>query len=299
MSTRAPNWLSCLALLAAGPAQADLYYLIVGGLGGEPRYEELFADAASEMAEAARRTLGDDSRVALLSGSEATREALRERFAELSRQLQPSDRLAVFLVGHGSYDGEQYKFNLPGRDIDGAELSELLASVPARSQLIVNATSASGAVLQDWAAEDRIVITATRSGWERNATRFAQHWAAALSDGEADLNKNGVITAREAFEFTSRRVADSFESEGTLATEHPQLAGDAAERFEVARLRAAAAMTPELEALYDERSVIESRLEELRAGRDDLPTEEYLGTLEALLLELALVQERIDEAEGE
>ena len=96
------------------------------------------------------------------------------------------------LVGHGSYDGEAYKLNLPGPDIDGDEFAKLLAAVPARSQLVVNTTSASGAVLEKWAAEGRTLITATRSGFERNATRFAQHFAAALAAGSADINKNGV-----------------------------------------------------------------------------------------------------------
>jgi hypothetical protein len=101
------------------------------------------------------------------------------------------------LVGHGSYDGEAYKLNLPGPDIDGDEMAKLLAAVPARSQLVVNATSASGSILEKWKADGRTVITATRSGFERNATRFAQHFAAALAAGSADINKNGAITAQE------------------------------------------------------------------------------------------------------
>ena len=79
----------------------------------------------------------------------------------------------MILVGHGSYDGEAYKLNLPGPDIDGDEFLSLLAAVPARSQLIVNTTSASGATLEAWAGDGRTLITATRSGIERNATRFA------------------------------------------------------------------------------------------------------------------------------
>ena len=153
------------------------------------------------------------------------------------------------LVGHGSYDGEAYKLNLPGPDIDSEEFAKLLSAVPARSQLVVNATSASGAVLEKWAAEGRTLITATRSGFERNATRFAQHFAAALAAGSADINKNGAITAQEAFDYASRSVADSFEKDGALATEHPQIAGGAAGRFTVARLASAG---PAVEPSADE-----------------------------------------------
>lgn len=287
------------AALAVLPAQAELYYLIVGGLGGEQRYEESFSEHAAAMAEAAVLTAGDESRVVVLSGADATREALAERVDALAARMSPSDSVAVFLIGHGSYDGEQYKFNLPGRDPDGEALAGLLDRLPARSQLVVNATSASGAVLEPWSAENRVVITATRSGAERNATRFAEYWAAAMSAEAADANRNGVITAQEAFDYAARRVADSYESEGTLATEHPQLAGDASGRFEVARLSARVTVTPTLERLYNRRDELERAIDELRAERDSMPTNEYFDQLQPLLLDLAELQSEIDEAQAE
>jgi hypothetical protein len=285
------------ALLALGPAaHAELYYVIVGGLGGNPDYEQAFTMHARKLGEAAERTLGGDARVSVLVGSQATREALRERLGALATRTKQSDRVAVFLVGHGSYDGTSYKFNLPGPDIDGAELGQLLGAIPARAQLVVNATSASGAVLEDWATGSRAVITATRSGAERNATRFAEYFAASLSADDADLNKNGMITAQEAFDYTARRVADSYESEGTLATEHPQLKGENVGSFEIARLKPIGAETPALTGLNAERAALEERIAELRLRREELG-EDYLPQLETLLIELARVQERIDAAE--
>lgn len=285
--------------LQAGPARAELFYLIVGGLGGNPGYVERFAGDAADMAVAAERTLGSAERVRVLVGDNATRDALREALAELATAASAADRLAVFLIGHGSYDGTAYKFNLEGEDIDGAELSELLAAVPAQSQLLVNMTSASGSVLEEWAAaEGRAVITATRSGAERNATRFAEHWATALSAEDADMNKNGSISAREAFDYTARLVADSFETEGTLATEHPQLRGEAAGAFEVSRLTARVALTPEVDALNARLAGLEEQVAALRTRREELG-DDYLPQLQALLVELALVQEQIDEATAE
>lgn len=285
------------ALLAVAPvARAELYYLIVGGLGGENSYDEAFAGYAESLAEAALRTAGEESRVAVLAGADASRDALRASLSDLAEQTGETDSLAVFLVGHGSYDGQQYKFNLPGPDIDGDELGALLAAVPARTQLIVNATSASGAVLEDWSADNRTVITATRSGAERNATRFAEHWAAALSSDESDLDKNNVITAREAFDYAARKVADSYESEGALATEHPQIAGDTAARFDVARLVARVADTPRMQALIDELDSLEEQIAALRLRRNELAVDDYQAQLQTLLVELALVQQQIDEA---
>jgi hypothetical protein len=289
--------LAPLALLAAH-ASAEQFYLIVGGLGGQPEYSQAFDEQITALDTAARRTAGEQ-RVTVLRGEAATREALEENVALLAAKVKPTDTLAVFLVGHGSFDGEAYKFNLPGPDITGDALSQLLASVPARSQLIVNATSASGAVLESWAADGRTVITATRSGFERNATRFAEHWAAALSSEAADINKNGVITAQEAFDYAARSVADSFEAEGLLATEHPQVQGEGAARFTAARLQAQApARTPQVASLRAELERVEGDIEELRGRRETMAPDAYLNELQSLLVKLATVQRQIDTAES-
>jgi hypothetical protein len=285
----------------AAPAQAELYYLIVGGLGGEPKYDEQFKNDTAALAAVARRSTAQ-SRVTLLQGEGATRDAVVQSLESLRTRAKAADSLVVMLVGHGSYDGEAYKLNLPGPDIDGDELAKLLSAVPARSQLVVNATSASGAILEKWAAEGRTLITATRSGFERNATRFAQHFAAALAAGSADINKNGAITAQEAFDYASRAVADSFEKDGTLATEHPQIAGGAAGRFTVARLASAGpaepvATNPAVAALVAEREKLDADIEALRARRESMASDAYLAELQRLLVQLAEVQAKIDAAQ--
>jgi hypothetical protein len=290
-----------MALIAAAmapAAHAELYYLIVGGIGGEPKYQEQFDKEVASLASVARKTTGN-ARVTVLEGDKATREALEKSFASLAAKVKPADSLAVFLVGHGSYDGETYKLNLPGPDIDADSLAKLLKSVPARQQLVVNATSASGAILDKWTGEGRTLITATKSGMERNATHFAEHWAKALADGSADINKNGAITAQEAFDYASREVEDSFKKQGTLATEHPQIAGGAAARFTVGRLGGQAApATPEVAALNAEKDRLDGEIEALRARRTQMANEDYLNQLQALLVKLADVQGKIDAAGG-
>ena len=286
-------------LWLAGAAQAELYYLIVGGLGGEPRFANRFVAQTESLADAAARSLGDDSRVTLLNGEAATREALAEALQRLTEVTTPADTLAVFLIGHGTYDGVQYKYNLPGRDLDGDALGELLGAVPAGRQLVVNATSASGAVLESWTRDGRTLITATKSGEERNATRFAEHWTAALASEEADTDRNGIITAREAFDYAERMVAESYENEGTLATEHAQLTGEPAESIAAARLEARVALTEELERLFGELDALEGEVQALRTRRGEMQDDAYLNELQELLLALALVQQQIDDARGE
>ncbi len=295
---RSSIWLLVGSILMVPTARADLYYLIVGGLGGEPRYEERFLAQAESLAAAARRSLGDDSRVSLLSGEGATRDSLTTELQRLAQITEPADSLAVFLIGHGTYDGESYKYNLPGPDVDGDTLGELLDAVPAARQLIVNTTSASGAVLESWVGDGRTLITATKSGGERNATRFGEFWTAALSSDEADVNKNGAITVQEAFDFAERKVADSYEGEGTLATEHAQLVGEAANTFNAAILEERVATTEELERLLGELDALEGEVEVLRQQRGEMDNGAYLDELQELLLELALVQREIDAARG-
>lgn len=299
MNGRVCAWLVVgFAAAVASPARADLYYLVVGGLGGEPKYQEQFDKATTEIAAVARRTTGNE-RVIVLQGESATRAAVVKAFESLRTRTKPADSVAVVLVGHGSFDGDTYKFNLPGPDIDGAELKKLLGAVPAKSQLVVDATSASGAVL-DWANDNRVVIAATRSGFERNATRFPELFAAALAEGAADINKNGVITAQEAFDYASRSVADSFTKQGTLATEHPQMKGGGAARFTVARLGAApsAPSNPEVAALTTERERLDGEIETLKERREQMPADAYLEQLQKLLVQLAEVQGKIDAAQG-
>ena len=288
-------WLG--ALLASGAA-AEPYYLIVAGIGGDPHYEQRFTQQAEALAEAARRTTGNEEQVLVLSGDDATQESVRAAFARLAETVGSTDTLIVFLIGHGSFDGDDYKLNLKGPDLTGDALGELLSSVPASAQLVMNATSASGAVLEGWTTDGRTVITATRSGNERNATRFAEHWIAALSSDEADLDKNGLVSAQEAFDYASRKVADSYESEGVLATEHPQIAGEGAQRLTVARLTARPSETPELARLSARMAEIEGDLEALRQRRDQMDSDAYLNELQALLLQLAAVQQEIDRAQA-
>lgn len=288
-----------LVLFAGMPAHAAMHYLIVGGLGGETEYAEKFELQTQQLADAARGSVAEADNVHVLFGEAATSEAIEQAFAQLALEAQAADSVAVFLLGHGSYDGEQYKFNIPGRDLDGARFAELLNELAAGSVLVVNATSASGAVLDDWAGDGRTLITATRSGAERNATRFGEYWARALSSDEADLNKNGIVTAREAFDFTERSVADSYDADDALATEHPQLNGDGAERFTAARLIARAVATPQQRELTSRLDELEGQIAELRQQRESMPDDEYLDQLQSLLVELATARRELDATLGQ
>ena len=164
------------------------------------------------------------------------------------------------------------------------------------TQLLVNTSRARGTPFDDLKADGRVLITATRTGGERHATRFGGYFVAALGSTAADVNKNGAISAREAFDYAERQVADWFEFEGRIATEHAKLAGEGASQFTLARLTPlpATSGSPELALLSKQREEIDDQIEALQLAKDSMQSRDYFGRLERLMLDLALVQEQID-----
>jgi hypothetical protein len=241
------------------------------------------------------------------------RDEIRTRFEEIARQAKPTDALVVTLIGHGSYDGVDYKFNIPGTDITGAELAAMLDHVPATRQLVVNATSSSGGSIEFLRKPNRIVISATKNGTEKNATIFARYWAEALRDPEADTDKNEAISALEAYRFASRKTAESYDTQKRLATEHCVLEdtgkgegertpspengeGKLAAAFSLVRLgaNADAARDPAKKALLDKKEEIEQAIDKLKYEKAAMPADEYKKQLTQLFLELAKTQEALD-----
>jgi len=287
-------------VLLASQASADLHVVIVEGLGGEDRYTEQFADQTDRL-EAAALGLTAAANVTVFRSGDYGRDAVVEHFAALAETLDGDDRLALFLVGHGSFDDHEYKFNIAGPDLTGADLAELLDAVPTGGQLVVNTGSASGATFERLNADGRTLLLATRSGVERHATRFGHYFTLALADGSADVDKNRIVTAEEAFRFAERQVADYYERNGQLATEHPRMEGDPAARFSVARLDAprAARSDPELDRMVEERDRLNAAIDDLRQRRTVMTDDEYQQRLLEQMLELATLEEQIEARQSE
>ena len=293
--------LGAVLLAAAWPAGAagETHVLAVGGLGGEPAYEERFARHVQDLAEAGRALAGDPSRVSALSGPAATRDAIRDGLAAIARTAGPDDVVVAAFVGHGTVDGTVYKFNVPGPDPTCDELKEWLDRVPARRQLVVLATSASGACLGPLARDGRVVLSATRSGSERNAPVFARYFVEALRDPAADRDRDETVTALEAFRYTEQKVKRFYEDAKRLATEHPMASAgaDVLARHVLAR-RGAAALRAQAGGVAPELSeqiqTLEEEIQRLKARKSSMERQAYFTDLERLLLSLARLQESID-----
>ena len=289
-------FLAATLLVLPTLAGAASFTFVVAGLGGEPEYEQRFREQAAAIADAAKKAAGEQGHVVVLTGEQARRDSLRREFQEFAGRVKAADTVTVVLIGHGTYDGEEYRFNVPGADVTGSELEQLFARLLAKKQLIVNATSSSGATIELWQRPERVVITATKSGGERTATRFAQYWLQAISTDAADVNKDEVVTAAEAFDYTNRQVAASYKSDVSLATEHARIAGEETAAFTVARIGSSAGSSsdPEVTALLAQRGQIEQDLDGVKGRKASLSEDQYYDELEGVLVRLAQLQRQID-----
>jgi len=242
-----------------------------------------------------------------------TREQVRAALERIAKEAQPQDAVVLMLIGHGSFDGYEYKINLPGPDLSGADLAALLDRIPATRQLVVNMTSSSGGSVESLRRPNRVVIAATKTGTEKNATVFARYWVEALRDPAADTDKNEVVSALEAFRYADKKTAAFYESQKRLATEHAVLEdtgkgeavrapstengeGHLAAVFPLLRIGAAAsaAKDPAKLELLAKKEQLEQQIDTLKYEKAAMAPEEYKKQLGELLLELARTQEALD-----
>lgn len=300
-----------LILAAAATLHATTFYVTIAGLGGEPEYEQRFSGWAKDIDKTVRTGTADVS-VETLYGPAATRAKIQSVLGQIAKDSKPNDALVLMMLGHGTFDGSEYKFNLPGPDLSATELAGLLDKIAAR-QLVVNMTSASGGSRAVLEKTNRAIITATKSGTEKNATVFARYWVEALRDPAADVDKNEVISALEAFRYAEQKTSKFYETQKRLATEHPILEdtgkgegvknpsaangqGLLASRIAVLKLGGSqsVANSPEKRQLLAKKEDLEQQIDALKYQKAAMPVDQYKRQLSALLLELAKTQTELD-----
>jgi hypothetical protein len=291
-------------------ARAAVYYVTVAGLGGEPDYEQRFTAAAKDL-DKVFKAAGDTAHVVTLTGAQATASQLKDSLNAVAREAKADDDFVLILIGHGSFDGVEYKFNLVGPDLTAGEIAAMCDRIPARRQLIVDTTSASGGAIQALGRPGRAVISATKSGTEKNATVFARYWVEALQDPAADTDKSDSISAMEAFTYATKKTAAFYDSQKRLATEHAVFddaghgepvreagnrEGALMSSFTLLRLGASqqAANDPAKRALLAQKEELEQKIDTLKYQKAAMDPGDYKKQLTAALLELAKVQEGLD-----
>jgi caspase domain-containing protein len=303
-----------IALLLAPAAHAAGFYVTVAGHVGEADYEQRFTTSAKDLDKLLKAT-GSDVHVFSLIGADATRARLTQVLEQVAREAKADDDFVLTLIGHGSHDGVEYKFNLVGPDMSAPELAALCNRIAAKRQLIVNATSSSGGSIPAFQRAGRAIITSTKSGTEKNATVFVRYWVAALQDPSADVDKNEAVTALEAFEYAERKTAEFYTSQKRLATEHAVFedtgkgeavraaSAEGAEGRLLASLTLVrfgesqkAALDPAKRDLLTKREDLERRIDVLKYQKAAMSQTDYEQQLKALLIELARVQATLDKS---
>ena len=322
VSVRVHPWLKILGLLlaaftfavrpvfAAENGDGKTALIIAVGAGGEEAYADDFAKWAAHWQKAGA---AGHARVQTIGAGAEEKDALaRLRAAVMAEAKEDTNPLWLVLMGHGTFDGRDGKFNLRGDDLAASELAAWLKPC-ARPVVIVCGFSASGAFLKPLSAPGRVVVTATKSVAENNFARFGGYFAEAVADPASDLDHDGQTSVLEAWLAASQRTAEFYKTEGRIATEHALLddngdgLGTPPEWYEGLRLvkkpkngnapdglRASQlilvpnaderALSPELRT---QRDALETELAKLREAKAALPEKEYFAQLEALLLRLA------------
>ena len=306
--------LAMFATLTSAVTNQPTVILVVGA-PGEPEFGSNFIQQVVVWDKTCPRSEAQVVRIGLdptnvLSDHELLRQALA---AEQTNSIQP---LWLVLIGHGTFDGKQARFNLRGPDVSDSELADWLKPFQ-RPLVVLNCASASAPFLKSLSGTNRVIVTATRSGNEPNFARFGEYFAKALGDSESDLDKDGQVSLLEAFLMASHRVAEFYKTEGRLMTEHAliddngdgqgtpadwfrgvratkkakdgaSLDGTRANQFHLVLSQADQAMPVEMLARRDE---LELKVAKLRESKSRMREQDYYRELEATLLALARLQE--------
>ncbi len=279
---------------------AAVHSVIVVGLAGTDEYRTQFESAAIAIDAATRPVDGSSQAQHTLLDPAVNRQAILDAIAEVAAVASTEDDFVLTLIGHGSYDGERYRFNVSGPDLTDVDLAESLAKLKVRHQLVVAATSASGALIKPLQLENRTVVTATKSGGEINAVEFPVYWAEALSMDLADGDHNELLTIDEAFEYASTRVAEHYRNENLMATEHGRISDLPETGLVLARLGSLRGHTsnPRVNELLQQREDLAKAFEAVKARKSELSQTEYLQELEDTLVPLARLQQQLDAETG-
>lgn len=289
------------------------FAVIINGPGGEAEYAKQFTEWTTNLNSVLSQRYGfDPKQIKVLSEKTANAEEVKRTFAGLKSELDANNVVFLFLIGHGSFDGKEAKFNLVGPDLSASDYNQLLTSLPTRRIVIFNMASASGEFVKPLSAKGRIVVTATRNGQETNATRFAGFFINALNATDGDTDQDGHTSVLEAFIYATRLTEEFYKRAGRLATEHALIDdnGDGVGREKPEAGEGLLARATYLDSLsvgeaaanaatgrlMKERTRLEGEIEQLIARKENMPETEYEATLERLFIELAKVNRSIKQA---
>ena len=296
--------------------------MIITGAGGEEEYTELFAEWGESLAKA---FAGNAAEMVHITNKPEDIGARKTIESTLKKWVEKSDsEIWILLVGHGTFDGKAAKFNLVGNDASDADFKHWL-KLHRGPLVFINTSSCSAPFIRSLSGPNRVVATATKSGYEQNFCRFGGYMAAALGQAGADLDKDGAVSVLEAFLIASRQAGEFYRENDRLVSENALLddngdgMGTPADWFRGVRTQKKAKgkssadgklsrlvfpVIPPAEKdipapLRKKRLAAEAKIETLRSLKKTLEVEIYYRDLEKLFLELAATNDEIETAQQE
>jgi hypothetical protein len=308
-----------VVLLVCAPAVAvaqDTHLIVIAGVGGSEEHTAKFHKWATAVLDTAKkRGVADANMIYLGERTEldptrvkarSTRDGVVKAFSDTAARAKANDEVFVLLIGHGSFDGRTAAFNLPGPDLTADEYRPLLEKLRLQRVAFINTASSSGAFLEPLAGPGRTIVTATRTGGERNEPRFAEFFIEAFTGDGADRDRNGRVSVQEAFDYAKQKVTAAYEQAGNLLSEHASLndgvEGKLASMQFLAPQRSRstemANVSPAVRTLVEQRDALEREIAELKLRKDTMDAARYDEQLEKLLTDLALKTRQIRDAEA-
>lgn len=311
---------SWLIVMAGGTwaAAQDSHLLIITGVAGDDEHAKQFHAWATKLIDAAKTKDGvpdanifylaekPDMDAARIRGR-ATSENVQKAIADLAAKAHPGDQIVIVLIGHGSFDGNVAAFSMPGPDMTVADWASQLKKLSAQKVAFINTTSSSGAFLPAVAASGRTVVTATKTGGERNEAKFGEFFVEAFGDAAADADRNGHVSVLEAFNYADNKVVKAYQQAGFLRTEHATIDDGGNGKLAATQYLTAHpadgglkvdVSDPAMRALVAEREAIQQDIDALKAKKDTLEPARYDQEMERLLTNLALKTKAIRDREA-
>jgi hypothetical protein len=308
----------------------EKHALLISGLGGSKEYDEKFHKYLYETRKSLlERFQFSEESIIVLAGSRSetenfvddisTAENIKAQFLSLSNKTtEGNNDVYIFLFGHGSFDGKNAVLNIPRRDLKDSDYAGLVAILNVRRIVFINTASSSAPFITALSGPNRMVITATKSGRERNETIFPKFLVEALNSEASDRDKNGDISVLELFQYASEMTERWYEDANHLATEHPLLE-DTGDRlaYRAAELqdygegglasttyllkrsdslaRAAASAGDSLTVnLIHEKEEIEEKIAILKSQKSNYSEPDYFALLQPLFVRLAAINAELE-----
>jgi hypothetical protein len=311
----------------------ERYAVIIAGIGGQDHYSEQFYNQGKRMYDILVFELSYSTQNVILLAEDpsmdpdriqgvATTTAIRKVFSNLQNRMRPQDQLFVFLVGHGSYDGISAKFNIAGPDLRDLDYAEIAADLPCKRLIFVNCSSASGPFIDRLSGSERIIITATKNGYENNETTFADFFMDALLSPEGDVDKDDRVSILEAFNLANVSQENKYEENRQIRVEHPLIddngdgkgsqkdagtedgvwaartyLGPVSVEVQESLHRVRSGTQSRLDELRLEKAGLEIEIEDLKARKPDMQATEYAKQLETLLIRMARISKEMKQLE--